>query len=179
MMGDRTTRRGVSLIFMLTVIAPFTGAAAQQAPQYSYANDWSVVSAPPPAGPYRSIHVDPRVPGQDISPPVTAAAMPDILPAPLAAAGEQPVPQPAPVARSPATGSPAMQPPVPGRYGRVIPPPTAFNYPTPPWRYGVPGYTNMPPFGYYRIPAYRPEVPPLTGYRTPPPGYGGAGRWVP
>lgn len=28
-------------------------------------SDWSIVSAPPPPGPYRSVNIDPRIPGQD------------------------------------------------------------------------------------------------------------------
>jgi hypothetical protein len=30
---------------------------------YHYSNEWSLVSAPPPAGPYHPVNIDPRVPG--------------------------------------------------------------------------------------------------------------------
>ena len=32
---------------------------------YTYSDDWAIVSAPPPPGPYQSVNVDPRIPGQE------------------------------------------------------------------------------------------------------------------
>ena len=44
----------------LTTLAP--GIHAEEG--FSYSEDWALVSAPPPPGPYRPVHLDPRVPGQ-------------------------------------------------------------------------------------------------------------------
>jgi hypothetical protein len=32
---------------------------------YTYHDDWAIVSAPPPPGPYQSVNIDPRIPGQE------------------------------------------------------------------------------------------------------------------
>jgi hypothetical protein len=37
---------------------------------YHYSDEWTLVSAPPPAGPYRSVNIDPRVPGVGAVAPV-------------------------------------------------------------------------------------------------------------
>ena len=50
-------------------------AMAQPEPQFSYTDEWSIVSAPPPSGPFRSIHLDPRIPGQGIAPPAIASSI--------------------------------------------------------------------------------------------------------
>lgn len=59
---------------MLAVLAaiPVSGFAEQEL-EFTYSDEWSVVSAPPPSGPYRAVHVDPRVPGQGLIPPVTSS----------------------------------------------------------------------------------------------------------
>ena len=72
-----TDRRNKSLIVtpvMLAVLAvlPVSGFAEKEL-EFTYSDEWSVVSAPPPSGPYRAVHVDPRVPGQGIIPPVTSS----------------------------------------------------------------------------------------------------------
>ncbi len=41
------------------------GDTGTQSSSYSYSNDWAIVSAPPPPGPYQSVNVDPRIPGQE------------------------------------------------------------------------------------------------------------------
>jgi len=41
------------------------GDTGTQSSPYSYSNDWAIVSAPPPPGPYQSVNVDPRIPGQE------------------------------------------------------------------------------------------------------------------
>jgi hypothetical protein len=33
--------------------------------EYTYNDDWAIVSAPPPPGPYQGINLDPRIPGQE------------------------------------------------------------------------------------------------------------------
>ena len=40
------------------------------APAYTYNDDWGLVSAPPPQGPYNAINLDPRIPGQDLVAPM-------------------------------------------------------------------------------------------------------------
>ena len=32
---------------------------------YTYHDDWAIVSAPPPPGPYQAVNIDPRIPGQE------------------------------------------------------------------------------------------------------------------
>lgn len=46
----------------------------QVPPAYTYSDDWAVVSAPPPQGPYNAFNLDPRIPGQDLVAPMP---MPD------------------------------------------------------------------------------------------------------
>ena len=60
-------------------------ASGEEAPatQYNYSDEWSVISAPPPAGPYRSVNIDPRVPG-------SSAVMPMPVIQPLEAVVEAP-----------------------------------------------------------------------------------------
>ena len=41
------------------------GEAEIQSSFYTYHDDWAIVSAPPPPGPYQSVNVDPRIPGQE------------------------------------------------------------------------------------------------------------------
>lgn len=40
------------------------------APAYTYSDDWNLVSAPPPLGPYNAINLDPRVPGKNLVEPM-------------------------------------------------------------------------------------------------------------
>jgi hypothetical protein len=55
--------------------APVGGELSTQATGYRYSDDWKIVSAPPPPGPYETVNVDPRVPGQDITRPVPRDVM--------------------------------------------------------------------------------------------------------
>ena len=134
------------VLMLLSLLQLPTVAVAQDVP-FTYSDDWSLVSAPPPPGPYQAVNIDPRVPGQDAIPPVST----DVetvqgwaeMPAEFDAA-------PPPAAGSPAS-APAMEPPVP---------------------HGMPGpepyskYESMPPSGYYRSPAVQveEEVPPPSVY---------------
>jgi hypothetical protein len=55
----------------MTVVDAVAEEGTQAAPEtqstnYTYSPDWAIVSAPPPPGPYQSVNVDPRVPGQEV-----------------------------------------------------------------------------------------------------------------
>lgn len=52
----------VSLALMLQLAVPPATGEENPVP-FHYSDEWSVVSAPPPAGPYRAVNIDPRVPG--------------------------------------------------------------------------------------------------------------------
>jgi hypothetical protein len=69
---------------MLQLVAQPATAEDETLKPYKYTDEWSVVSAPPPAGPYRSVNIDPRVPGAG-----AVAPMPVIQP--LEAVAETPV----------------------------------------------------------------------------------------
>jgi len=73
-MTDNRNKMLFATPVMLAVLAaiPVSGFAEQEL-EFTYSDEWSVVSAPPPSGPYRAVHVDPRVPGQGIIPPVTSS----------------------------------------------------------------------------------------------------------
>ena len=134
---------------------------------YTYVDDWEMVSAPPPPGPYRSVNLDPRIPGQGAAPALTmeAPAMlqgnrsPAVMPAPAAGVrAEQP---PVPPGRAL-----HARPPVPGPYSR---PPQGYPQGMSPYRgpMGYSGYRSMPPPGtYYGRGMQRrmPEVPPPPVY---------------
>jgi hypothetical protein len=165
---------GILMLLPLLQAAPV--AVAEDAP-FTYSDDWNLVSAPPPPGPYRAVNIDPRVPGQDAIPPMTTGAEtfqdwkhlpPEIEANPPAAGGP---------ALSPAAEAP-KQFEVPGNYGpAAVPgayqgrmqrlPDTRFSDPTgisPPEQYTT--YGDMPPSGYYRSPAVQreQEVPPPPVY---------------
>ncbi len=220
---------GITLVLAITGVA-----SADTTTTYRYSDEWALVSAPPPSGPYRSVHIDPRVPGQGIAPPLVsgvttstpeeaavhdgamtataedqqpmpaieasveppavsaeqndpaspmpdaarAAAVPEIEVPPPPAAGmpaatDIDAPRPAqaidPVQQADSTyGNPGvssdMPSPVPGYYGRMMPPPPRYEYPGSAWQ-GMPGYRSMPPMGYYPVP----RMPPGGDY--PPPAY--------
>ena len=83
-MTDRRNKMLIATPVMLAVLAvmPVSGFAEKEL-EFTYSDEWSVVSAPPPSGPYRVVHIDPRVPGQWVTPPVTSSfemADPAILP---------------------------------------------------------------------------------------------------
>lgn len=115
---------------------------SDQAGGFRYSDDWKVVSAPPPPGPYSTVNVDPRVPGQDITRPVS---VPQDLMLTEPASDRMPdeldqVPPPGagrPADTRPLHSRPAYTPPPPaGAYGRQ----DNGRYPAP--AYSAPGYTD-------------------------------------
>mgnify|MGYP000231716245 CR=1 FL=1 len=58
-------------VLMLLPLLQLPGITGAQEPPFTYNDDWSLVSAPPPPGPYQAVNIDPRVPGQDAIPPMT------------------------------------------------------------------------------------------------------------
>ena len=118
---------------------------------FKYSDDWSIVSAPPPPGPYYSVNVDPRVPGQeDNTPPATSdfdsstEVQDQIFDSFMAA--------------PPAAGRPATQP-APSR--RVPAPYTTYGYSSRP--YGMPyGYAQGRSFRNYSR-----DTGPARGYYPP------------
>lgn len=155
--------------------------------EFTYTDDWAVVSAPPPPGPYRAVNIDPRVPGVDAIPPlsidtVTPPAEHVIPAGALAnppAAGIPASRQPADTPASALGAQQRAQPDIPARTQRVAPSAPGYYYPAPS-RYpaqsysvppaapaAYPGYRNQPAYGYYGAPAYRQgqqQVPPPSVY---------------
>ena len=178
---SRRLYTGIS-IFMVLLPAAFQASAdtVTETRGYNYSEDWAVVSAPPPPGPYRAVNLDPRIPGTGMLPflpiqePVTAVVSEEPANSIPAEALQNPPAAGMPVmsqtGRSPAddlsvTGS-VMPPPVPGRYNRAM---TNYEYPAAPRypvRTGYPGYRNMPPMGYYdaQPPHAQQQVPPPPVY---------------
>lgn len=172
-----TTIGRVSGVFLLLpLLQAATPALAEDAP-FTYSDDWRLVSAPPPPGPYRAVNIDPRVPGQDAIPSINAGAesfqgweqLPAEFAAPPPAAGipaspqlaEPPVQQTIPDSFGPA--------PIPGMYQGDRQRPPDDRFPGTAGRANPEEYTtygNMPPSGYYRSPAVQtePEVPPPPVY---------------
>ena len=162
--------------------------AEESAPssEFKYTDDWAVVSAPPPPGPYRAVNIDPRVPGFDATPPLPMDAVT------TSSEGEEDIPAEA-LANPPAAGIPASPPlqdspaaalevqqtaphMVPGTAGRTAPPSPGYYYPAPP-RYpaqtrsgppaGYPAFRNQQAYRYYGVPANRQgeqQVPPPPVY---------------
>lgn len=53
-----------SVVVAVAVILSSSCAFAEESPPpFHYSDDWTLVSAPPPTGPYRSVYIDPRIPG--------------------------------------------------------------------------------------------------------------------
>mgnify|MGYP001546691943 CR=1 FL=1 len=177
------SRRGLTelsiLLTLLPVALPVTAENATGTSGFHYSEDWAVVSAPPPPGPYRAVNLDPRIPGQDVLPllPLKQSAGTAVTEAPVEIPAD--VLEAAPAAGKPAMsetddspaadlgrGAAALPPPVPGRYNRMVP---AQNYSATP-RYPAPGgysgYRNMPPPGYYGAQDWRnsQQVPPPPVY---------------
>ena len=167
---------------MLLALGVAGSASADQQVPYKYSDEWSVVSAPGPSGPYQPVNIDPRVPGSALPllPDLPGAVDANLAEQDDSLAAQQPMPptgepdveadtlsQP-PAAGPPDRGSvasgssPARTPysgpqqPVPGYY-RNIAPPAAFRNPVQPASPAAgwrPAYPNRPPPGYYRSPAY-------------------------
>jgi hypothetical protein len=171
-----TKGRLSGVLMLLPLLQAASVAVAEDAP-FTYSDDWGLVSAPPPPGPYRAVNIDPRVPGQDAIPPITTGAESsrgwEHLPAEIysnpPAAGRPSLPQaetPQIQHSSPGNAGPA---PVPGAYGSRMQRPPDYRFPEPngmpnPEQYTT--YGNMPPSGYYRSPAVQmeQEVPPPPVY---------------
>jgi hypothetical protein len=200
----RKTRRSILTIAVcLTVPASFSmapayaeGDAGESDPQamqsgFVYNDDWAIVSAPPPPGPYNPVNLDPRIPGQEDnigtelsshgSPP---AMSPDRITEHMAAdppAAGQPVIESRPPAWT-ARQAPYSAPPVyraPPVYGYGRTPPRVQS----PWS-AAPYPQSFPPAGWTGPGpgAFEEEVPPPPVYERmnrPPTGpYGyGSGRY--
>jgi hypothetical protein len=165
-----------ALLLLLPLLQATPLAMAEVAP-FTYSDDWSLVSAPPPPGPYQPVNIDPRVPGQDAIPPMTTEVEPfhgwEQLPAgiesnpPAAGIPALPPSTEPPLQRTlPGSTAPAA---VPGAYEGSMPRPPDYRFQEPT---GVPNhgqystYGNTPPSGYYSPPAVQmeQEVPPPPVY---------------
>ena len=185
MKSKREVVSGSVVVCLLLMAASVLAEESAPSSEFTYTDDWAVVSAPPPPGPYQAVNIDPRVPGVDAIPPLPMDA--------VTTSPEEDIPAEA-LANPPAAGIPAMLPPqdspaaaldvqqtaqqpvIPGRAGRVAPSPPGYYYPALP-RYpaqtrsappaGYPDYRNQPAYGYYGAPADRQgeqQVPPPPVY---------------
>lgn len=175
---------GSVILSLLLMTAPVLADESAPRSEFTYTDDWAVVSAPPPPGPYRAVNIDPRVPGVDAIPPlpmdaVTTSAVDDIPADALANPPAAGMPATLPQQDNPAAAldsQQSAQPVTPGRMERVAPSPPGYYYSTPP-RYpaqtgsappaGYSGYRNQPAYGYYGGPAYgqgEQQVPPPPAY---------------
>jgi len=163
------TRKLPGVVLLMPLLYMTGTALAEDAP-FTYSDDWRLVSAPPPPGPYNAVNIDPRVPRQEAIPPVTTGTE-----------AQQQSWQPLPdemLANPPAAGRPESSPDslapqqrdyqwggAPGSYQGYTPgpPPDAVVVPRP-GQY--PSYGDMPPSGYYRSPAinHEQQVPPPPAY---------------
>ncbi|MDH3526344.1 MAG: hypothetical protein OEM43_02400 [Gammaproteobacteria bacterium] len=111
-----------------------TGELQQPAAQaYTYSDDWAVVSAPPPQGPYNAINLDPRLPGQDlVAPmPMPEADTPEVpVTSAAASAPEGPASAPGASGSTSATASAPRQ--------SSVPPQTPYDYQPQPALQGQP-----------------------------------------
>ena len=117
-----------SLFLLLSIAGAVLFSAT---PASANSGDWSLVSAPPPPGPYRTVNLDPRVPG--------AEGIPMIGNTPgFAQPGESRVPPVVPDTAPAAGGQTGYQAPmqhlppqVPGRYQSGMPRPPVNTWPGP------------------------------------------------
>jgi len=149
-----------SLFSLVSVVGAVALLAATIAPVSANSGDWSLVSAPPPPGPYRSVNLDPRVPGAEGIPMIGIAPVftqsvesrEPVTPDVATAAGGQANYQ---------TQMKRLPPQVPGRYQSLRPrPPVNARYPA---QVGRQNYGMMPPHGYF------PTHPYQAGEAVPPP----------
>jgi len=179
---------GTAVLSLILVTAPVLAEDPVANTKFTYTDDWAVVSAPPPPGPYRAVNIDPRVPGVDAIPPLPMDAVSspaeNVIPAEaMANAPAAGVPATRQTAETPAADlnrQRAAQPAIPGRTQRAAPSPRGYYYPAPS-RYpaqshsvapavppgAYPGYRTQPDYGYYGSPAHRqgqPQVPPPPMY---------------
>ena len=163
--------RYLAVLLLLTHCAwVSTSVAGETVQQFNYNDDWKIVSAPPPPGPYHTVNVDPRVPGQDVTQPRPGDMMmqeptgwlpADIDQAPPPAAGHPPVTTRPPSAPRALTPPPATGVYAPRGYGR--PPAPVYGRPGPAYsgyrsRPAYPGYGYSYPGGYGSAP--REDIPP-------------------
>jgi hypothetical protein len=194
--NKRQNASGALVLSLLLTAAPVVADDAAPTSGFHYTDDWAVVSAPPPPGPYRAVNIDPRVPGVDAIPPISMDAVSphgaEDIPAealneaPAAGIPADRLPQQSPAAAlaTPQAASPRPQPVNPANMGRSPSPTTGYNYPAPQYQSqprtaqppgytpAYPGYGNQPAYGYYGTPAYpqgQQQVP-------PPPVYDSANR---
>jgi len=175
---------GSVVLSLLLVGAPVLADEFAPNTEFTYTDDWAIVSAPPPPGPYRAVNIDPRVPGVDAVPPFPMEPVPppalnsipeDALANPPAAG----IPATTPAQDTPASAlemqpqsppdMPAqaerLAPFPPGQYHPAKPRPPAQSYSAPPA--GYPVYRKQPAYGYYGAPAYpqdQQQVPPPPVY---------------
>jgi hypothetical protein len=192
-------RRYGPILAIAVALAPAAAASADQPPAkavdqssyYTYHKDWAIVSAPPPPGPYQTVNLDPRIPGQEDAMPAYAGAF-TAQPAPIGQDSENfldepPAAGPPPVGAGPQPGGTAFddQPPPPGYYSsrgfvrRGSAPVQGYQRPyygyqrpeAPRYGYEVTPWSNVP------VPRTEDEVPPPPVYNRmvspPPPGYRG------
>jgi hypothetical protein len=161
-----------SLSFVLLLLSGQVPAEEATPPaSFTYSDDWALVSAPPPPGPYNAVNIDPRVPGPDALPPLpvggpsmkTWGGIPaEALTSPPAAGIPAVTTSEEPRAEIPA--------PATGDYrGQLRPASPAPGYPAQgryPAQPGYQDYRSGPPSGYYGTPARQPEaeVPPPPVY---------------
>ncbi|MGB5473666.1 MAG: hypothetical protein WBQ78_09340 [Gammaproteobacteria bacterium] len=117
--------RGTHLLLMLAAVFLLQVSHAEEPETpFKYSDEWSLVSAPPPAGPYQPVNIDPRVPG-----PATITQVPMAMPRQQAeqelfpegtmvggvpgGAAEQSAPE---IMTSATPGETRTMPPVPGHY---------------------------------------------------------------
>jgi hypothetical protein len=119
----------LTLILISASVAQAVHAEAATEMPFKYSDEWSLVSAPPPAGPYQPVNIDPRVPGPGTIPQVPMAIPrlqatqepPEVsdIQADAAAGGQAAADLREDITRA-ASDAPAM-PPVPGHYQPVMP----------------------------------------------------------
>jgi hypothetical protein len=183
MKSRREVVSGSVVLSLLLVTAPVLADESAPDSAFTYTDDWAVVSAPPPPGPYRAVNIDPRVPGMDAIPPlsmekVTLPVRNDIPAEALASAPAAGIPATRLPQGRPATAldtHSSAQAVTPARAGQRPPSPSPYYYPVPP-RYpaqtrsvplpGYRAYRNQPNYGY-GSPTYRQgqqQVPPPPVY---------------
>jgi hypothetical protein len=138
---------GVCALLALATVAT-SNTIAQSTPQYTYTEEWSIVSAPPPAGPFRSVHLDPRIPGQGVAPQAVAGTMNRLTEQTPDTDGTAAAPGSAGDLSQLPPAAAGYPPPNPGMNAPVVPP-------------TAPGGMNTPPVAGSDMPA---------GILPPPPG---------
>ena len=173
---------GSLILILISTALPVSADEANQTSGFTYKDDWAVVSAPPPPGPYRAVNIDPRVPGVGAIPPLTVDAPGPVeqnIPAEaLATPPAAGIPSQLPVTDSPAVN---LQSPQQAGTQQRVPTSRGYSYPArprypeqtrqaPPTRSYTGGYRNQPPYGYYGSPGYQQQGP-QTHQVPPPPVY--------